>query len=331
MVLILSENMVYLRKGIYPQVLGERIMTKNLALSYDFSAIDNADLADSTKEKYRKAIMNYLATGNKLGDIQAISEYSHSLSQSGRSFLKAAIRLMTTGMAKELKSNATPENIDQVQASLYRLEAIDQAIQVKKVEGKKAHFWLTQAKVREIMATCGDDIVGQRDWIVLALLVGAGLRREELINLTFDNLKEVPRRNGNGGMRPILEVKGKGAKNRVIPIKQVLADRIREWHSIVGNGFIARSLGRSKEIGDSLSAVGVFNIVRKHGKAIKYDKLAPHDMRRTYAQLGFEAGIPITQISVLLGHSNIGITQKYLDLEIDVDMTISDFIPLNGD
>ena len=305
-------------------------MANKLALKYDFSAIDNADLADSTKAQYKKAIMNYLVTGNKLGDTIALAEYAAGISKSSRAFLKAALKLFTSSMAKELKASATPENIDEVQAGLYRLDAIENTIQVKAPQGKKAHIWLSAKQVKELMASCTDDIAGQRDWIVLGLLVGAGLRREELIHMRFEDLKEIPRRNGNGGMRPVLDVKGKGAKDRVVPIKPILAERIKQWQEIVGDGLIARSLGRTKEIGESISAVGVFNIVRKHGKMIEKPDLAPHDLRRTYAQLGYEAGVSIAQISLLLGHASMATTQRYLDLELDTETTISDFIPLNG-
>jgi integrase len=56
--------------------------------------------------------------------------------------------------------------------------------------------------------------------------------------------------------------------------------------------------------------------------------LEPHDLRRTFAQLGYEAGVSITQISTLLGHATVETTQRYLNLELDLEMTASDFIPL---
>jgi integrase len=71
----------------------------------------------------------------------------------------------------------------------------------------------------------------------------------------------------------------------------------------------------------------LFNIVAQYGRKIGKPGLAPHDLRRTYAQLGYEAGISITQVSRLLGHANVATTQRYLNLELDVKMTVSDFIP----
>jgi integrase len=67
--------------------------------------------------------------------------------------------------------------------------------------------------------------------------------------------------------------------------------------------------------------------IQKQGAAIGRPELSPHDLRRTYAQLGFEAGVPITQISILLGHSNVVVTQRYLNLELDLAVTASDFVP----
>jgi integrase len=89
-----------------------------------------------------------------------------------------------------------------------------------------------------------------------------------------------------------------------------------------------RSLGNNQEPGESMSAPALFNLVRKYGGYIGIGDLASHDLRRTYAQLGHEAGVPITQISKLLGHNSIKTTQKYLNLDLDLEQTVSDFIPL---
>jgi integrase len=130
-------------------------------------------------------------------------------------------------------------------------------------------------------------------------------------------------------MRTVIEVTGKGNKSRVIPIQDKLATHLQEWKDITGGGTIARSLGRKQELGESMSAVAVFHLVNKYGKQIGMDKLAPHDLRRTFAQLGYEAGVPLTQISTLLGHSSVATTQRYLDLSLDLESTASDFIPLS--
>jgi integrase len=306
-------------------------MITSLTLPNDFqTVIDNANLAPTTKMQYKKALRNYLLTGARITDSIALSDYSRGLPRSSKSFLKSSIRLLTIGLTHDLKSSVTPDNLNQVQASLYRLEAINDSIQVQQVKGEKAHIWLSQKQVKDIMATCDNSLTGQRDWIVLGLLLGAGVRREELISSRFNDLIDLPM-SGNG-IRTCIQVKGKGAKDRTVPLKPVLAKRIKEWQSFIhapDDSFICRSLGQSKILGDSISAIGLFAIVRKHGTLIGLPALDPHDLRRTFAQIGYEAGIPITQLSKQLGHSNIVTTQRYLNLDLNLITTVSDFISLD--
>lgn len=286
----------------------------------------NPRLQPSTKVKYSRAIAGYLETGGSLADPVALAAYAAKLPKSGRAFLKAAVRLWGDDLALQAKSGATPENIAAVQATVYRIEALNEAIQVEAGKGTKAHTWLTQSEVKRLLDSCDlATLQGKRDRIVLGLLVGAGLRREELARLRFNDLVTLPLA---GKFRAALNVTGKGAKDRVVPINDRLAAALDEWGVILSNaGFIARSLSKGGVLGDSLSAVGVFLIVNQAGAAIGKPELAPHDLRRTYAQLGLEAGVPITQISKLLGHANVATTQRYLNLDLDLSVTVSDFIP----
>jgi len=282
-------------------------------------------LADSTKRQYTKALSNYLATGANLGNADALADYARDLPTSSKAFLKAAVKLVTERMSTALKGQATPENVKSTQAALYRLEALQSAIEVKTPSGQKAHTWLTAAEVKKLLSTCGPDLKGQRDKIVLGLLVGAGLRRQEAITLTFADIVLQPR---GDRMRTCLQICGKGDKNRVVPISDALANLLDQWAGIVGDGRILRSVDQRGTINGSMSSSGIFGIVRKHGAMIGKPSLAPHDLRRTYAQLGFEAGVPLTQISTLLGHSSVQTTQRYLCLEIDLTTTASDFVPM---
>lgn len=287
--------------------------------------IHNAPLAESTKRKYMAAIAKYLDTGASLADADALAAYAQGLTKSGRAFLKAAIRLWGQDVALRAKAGATPENVAAVQATVFRIEALNEAIKVKASNGSKAHTWLTQSEVKRLLGTCNlATTQGKRDRLILGLLTGAGLRRDELTGLTFDDVIMQPI---GGKDRTVLNVRGKGAKDRVVPINNRLAGALAEWRAMLEGGLVARSVSKGGVIGESISGVGIFHIVRGAGEAIGKPKLAPHDLRRTYAQLGYEAGVPITQISTLLGHANLATTQKYLNLDLDLEMTVSDFIP----
>ena len=307
------------------------ITTSNQRDAFDTTAIDRADLQPTTKYKYKRELAAMRSAGVNPLDYDALIDYADNLKSSRKTFLKSALRMISIDYERGAKGSATPETIAQVQTVVYRLEAMRSAVNVKKHKGTKAHTWLSQAQVKEITAACSDDLIGRRDWIVLGLLLGAGLRRDELSNLTFDAIKQQPTRGGK--VRNVLEVTGKGNKTRVIPISTLLAQRLAAWKFEIGGGKIARSVtkGKTAAIGESLSTIGIFKLVSSYGAKINKANLAPHDLRRTYAQLGYEAGIPLTQLQTLLGHESINTTQRYLDLALDLETTVSDFIPLSGD
>lgn len=52
--------------------------------------------------------------------------------------------------------------------------------------------------------------------------------------------------------------------------------------------------------------------------------LVPHGLRRTYAQIGCDAGEPITQISKMMDHASMATMQRHLNLET----VINDFMPV---
>ena len=294
-------------------------------------AIAESELADSSKRKYTAAILAYIDNGRRsLTSRSQLRAYSHSLNRSAKGFLKAAVTLWAKEMIEQVRATpaTTPDEVSMKQEAMWRFETVRNAITTKKANGEKVHTWLTQAEVSQLVnatrSTPG--AIGQRDELAIALLVGAGLRRQEAVTLKFADVKLQPVK---GKLRSVLQVHGKGDKTRPVPISDKLKTMIDKWAArLEENSVILRSVTKDGKIGRTLSAVGLFAIVRKHGRTIGKPLLAPHDLRRSYAQIGYESGIPVTQISKLLGHESLATTQKYLNLALDLETTISDFIPL---
>lgn len=288
--------------------------------------IDAADLADSTKLKYRRVLECYLDEGHPLTDSAQLARFATSLSNSRRAQLKAAVKLWSDAMILQSKSVATPQNIDTVNAAIYRFQALQTAVTAKASKGEKVHTWLSQAEVSALMnAVTGGSNRNWRDRASLALLVGAGLRRSEAVELEFSHVRRQPIRKK---VRTVIEVIGKGDKVRVVPISDELAGMLETWRGKCGNGRILRSVRKNDAIGESLSDIGLFGIVRQYGGLIGHPELDPHDLRRTYAQIGYENGVPLTQMSKLLGHSSIDTTRRYLNLDLNLEVTASDFVRL---
>ncbi len=78
-------------------------------------------------------------------------------------------------------------------ATIYRFQALQTAVTPRSSNGDKAHVWLSQAEVFALMNTVtGGSNRDWRDRVSLALLVGAGLRRDEAVNLEFANVRRQP-------------------------------------------------------------------------------------------------------------------------------------------
>lgn len=268
-----------------------------------FPFIDNANLSERTKYRYKKELENYLATGKELTDTDYLIAYASKLPSSRKAFLKAAIKLYSESIVNEAKAGATPENVNAVQAVVYRFDALNEGIKISQTKGTKNGKWLHPSIVAELLSLPDND----RDRLVLSLLIGAGLRRNELAELKFSDVTD------QGGTT-VLTVKGKGDKYRSIPITPKLAQMIRDWQK--DDDRIMPVTGQT-----------IQNIVERYGEKLGYSRdkgnqLEPHDLRRTYAQNLYKKGVAVEVISKLLGHASVATTMRYLNIQVDVDSII---------
>jgi len=302
-----------------------------LTSAIDVSALERADIQPRTRRNYIAAINTLNASGIDPFDYVGLANFAASLPHSTRGALKASLNHMTAEYENALMAGVTVDSLQGTQVQLYRLKAMNNAIKVTAPKGRETPIWLSSAQVEEITALPDrTTIQGRRDWIILATLFGAGLRREEMATLTFDRLRRQPMENGQP--RGVLAILGKGKKKRTVPIKPMLEAYIREWQNEVGGEYVARGFVKGGALKESLTPESINAIVARYGALIGVPDLTAHDCRHTFAMLAYQSGkVPITQISVLLGHSTIDITQRYLNLEIDLNATASDFIPLSGD
>ncbi|RPI95514.1 MAG: site-specific integrase [Chloroflexi bacterium] len=283
--------------------------------TFDYSALDRADLAHGTLRHYKAAIALLIASNINPFDYHQLADYAAALPSSGRSNLKAALAIITRDYVNQVKAGATVDNHAAVQAFLWKIDAMNEAITITQPDSQRQPHWLSQSQVDQITSLALSR--SMRDYIVLATLLGAGLRREEMETLTFDSLRQIPNQNT---LLDVLVIHGKGDKKRVVRISSLLASHLREWKAITGGGRVARSLDKTGALGSSLSAVGIFSIVRKYGALLGIPNLDPHDLRRSYGRLMYEATGDIILVMSLLGHSSVRTTQKYIGLDIRLDI-----------
>lgn len=192
------------------------------------------------------------------------------------------------------------------------------------VRGVRAGNWLTRDQAEKLLLAPPNTLMGLRDRAILGLLIGCGLRRDELVNLTFEHLQQ------REGRWVIVDIVGKGRRVRTVPVPgwaKALADR---WALEAGlrSGLVCRRFrkggllvyevgpdGQTAPAGTSADAIA--DVVTTYSRPLGWD-LAPHDLRRTFAKLARSGHAPLEQIQLALGHQNIQTTQRYLGSELDL-------------
>ena len=191
----------------------------------------------------------------------------------------------------------------------------DVAAGIRRVKGAKKlgvrlGNWLTAEEARRLWQSPGaETLKGKRDRALLSVLLGCGLRRRELAELTVDVLQ---RREDHWA---IVDLIGKGGHIRTVPVPDWVKQTIDEWLSAAGivSGRVFRCVCRAGKIrGNGMSERVVWHVVKKYASKLNLDRLAPHDLRRSCARLCHAAGGEMEQIQFLLGHVSVQTTERYL-------------------
>ncbi len=139
---------------------------------------------------------------------------------------------------------------------------------------------------------------------LVELLYGSGLRASELVSL--------PRKSVTVD-RPFLIIRGKGGKERLVPISERARQAVKRWAEFVKSD--EKYLFPSRT--GHLSRVRLFQIIKE--LAAKSDinptKVSPHVLRHAFATHLLEGGADLRALQTLLGHSDISTTQIYTHVD----------------
>jgi integrase/recombinase XerD len=143
-----------------------------------------------------------------------------------------------------------------------------------------------------------------RNLALLELLYGSGLRASELVSL--------PRGAVRAG-QPFLMVRGKGSKERLVPISSRAEAAVLRWLDVSpGATLWLFPSGKSH-----LSRVRLFQIVRAMAAdaGIPPERVSPHVLRHAFATHLLSGGADLRVLQSLLGHADIATTQIYTHVD----------------
>lgn len=190
--------------------------------------------------------------------------------------------------------------------------ALDQIRRVLAIPFKKSDTrlvpYLSQDEVQALLDAPDPTTEGIRDRALLHLAVCAGLRVSELTGLRTDDV--APRSIS-------IRVRGKGRRERALPLWKTTAAGLRAWLAVRGEVASPELFVNAR--GEPLSRWGVAYVLRHHAAAasrrcssISRKRLSPHVLRHTSAMIVLQATQDIRKVSLWLGHANLATTEIYV-------------------
>lgn len=163
---------------------------------------------------------------------------------------------------------------------------------------------------------------------MIAVLIGCGLRRGELLALKLSSIQQREEH------WVIADLVGKGGHVRTVPVPTWVKAKVDAWTTAAGitDGTVLRAIDKRGRVwGDGVTAKVLWDVVRAAAAAAGIDKLAPHDLRRTCARLCHLAGGEPDQIQFLLGHVSIQTTERYLGCKQKLRHAVNDRLGIEPD
>jgi integrase/recombinase XerD len=165
---------------------------------------------------------------------------------------------------------------------------------------------LTDAQLRTLLATCkGKEFHQVRDRAIIMLMFETGLRADELVSMTVDDL--------NLDARLAVIRRGKGGKGRLVRFSPqcnaALDDYVhqRRRHNLAPSD--AFWLGaRGREFG----YYGLYNSIRRRGETIGLPDLHPHQLRSTSAVRWLRKGGSPTGLMAQAGWASVDMLRRYI-------------------
>jgi site-specific recombinase XerD len=175
--------------------------------------------------------------------------------------------------------------------------------------GARSPRWLTKAEFGRLMRQVEVEVNGAntelrkrrslRDAAMISLMAFGGLRESEICGLQVRDVEIGPRKG------KVIIRRGKGDKERSVPLSKEAMGWIGAWlECLVPGG--------SEKVFEGIQARAIQKRVAEFGELATVENMTPHRLRHSCAKRMLDAGRPITEVQVILGHSRLETTAVYL-------------------
>jgi integrase/recombinase XerD len=155
----------------------------------------------------------------------------------------------------------------------------------------------------------GTDPCSLRDRALLELMYACGLRATEAVSLQVSDIDFEER---------MLRTRGKGSKERLIPIGRQAAGALRVY-CVSGRPALLAGRAPSRLFlnsrGTGLTRQGLYKIIQGHARSAGLEhKMSPHTLRHSFATHLLAGGCDLRSLQEMLGHADLATTQVYTHL-----------------
>jgi integrase/recombinase XerC len=176
-------------------------------------------------------------------------------------------------------------------------------------------------QLAEHVAESDDAWLDARDAAMVELLYGSGLRVGELVGLDVA-ASDAALQAGRGWVDLAgaeVQVQGKGAKRRAVPLGRQAVAALRHWLALRGQVVAVDAAAQALFIGRRgarLSAQAIWQRLKRRSlQAGLATPVHPHMLRHSFASHLLQSSGDLRAVQELLGHANIGTTQVYTRLD----------------
>lgn len=265
--------------------------------------------AKNTLASYRKDLSIFLEFTHKRGEQLETLTHHHIgafLAESGKQGLASATLSRRRSALRQFFGFMVKEN-----------ERADNPALITPAARKQKHLphVLSMAQIEALteVAAADDTAEGARFYAMLELLYASGMRISELVTL---NMPQLERTKNGKTLQPYLLVKGKGGKERMVPLHKTAIAALEHYLDYRDqflpndkNNYVFCSRGKLGHITRQRVAQTLKEKCIVAG--INPEICSPHTLRHSFATHLLEGGADLRVIQELLGHADIGTTQIY--------------------
>lgn len=191
--------------------------------------------------------------------------------------------------------------------------------------------YLTEEQMNKFLSANNPniDFLHLKHRLILEILYSTGMRVSEICNLPLNSVYFLNDKNTNIMNKDIenytfITIKGKGQKERIVPIRANVIQLLKQYLSIKKSKKQKYLFPSAKNIEKPMTRQRIWQIIKDTAilAGLNPEHITPHTIRHSFATHLLQKGLDIREIQELLGHSSIDTTSIYAKINVKSNVEV---------